>query len=379
MLVLASALVLGACSGTKTDSASHSGDTQDSAVTAAPAWGEVTFDVDAHGPELLSDVGLFQWDGATLSHHPEAVEFAVNTPLFSDYALKSRAIWMPEGESATWSDNEAFDFPIGTLLAKSFLFPADLRSPDQDLRLIETRLLVHGSEGWDAWPYVWREDGTEADRMVGGDVQTIEFIDADGQARTANYLIPQRNQCAECHEMLDENGDRVLLPIGPKARNLHREGWLQAFVDASKLTGAPNLDNVDSAVDWSLIEQTKIDDLSPEDVDTATRDYLDVNCAHCHSPTGIEGITSQFFLNHDNEDEFNLGICKRPGSAGEGGKDRVYDIVPGDSYASILWYRTVTEDVGAMMPQLGRSLAHQHAADLIARWIDAMPANDCEG
>ena len=65
-----------------------------------------------------------------------------------------------------------------------------------------------------------------------------------------------------------------------------------------------------------------------EAVEAAARDYLDANCAHCHSPKGIEGVTSQFFLNHDNEDQFNLGICKRPGSAGEGGVDREFDIVP---------------------------------------------------
>jgi hypothetical protein len=71
-------------------------------------------------------------------------------------------------------------------------------------------------------------------------------------------------------------------------------------------------------------------------------------------------------------------VCKRPGSAGAGGVDREFDVVPGDPEQSILWYRTATENVGAMMPDLGRSLGHDVGAAVLWRWIEDMPPVDCE-
>jgi hypothetical protein len=42
-----------------------------------------------------------------------------------------------------------------------------------------------------------------------------------------------------------------------------------------------------------------------------------------------------------------------------------------------LYFRTFTEDVGAMMPQIGRSLGHWGAQPLIARWIEGLDAAHC--
>ena len=117
--------------------------------------------------------------------------------------------------------------------------------------------------------------------------------------------------------------------------------------------------------------------MDAETLNTATRDYLDINCAHCHNPAGLNGISSQLFLNWDNEDPFHLGVCKKPGSAGKGGEGRDFDIVPGDAEASILVYRTETDEVGAQMPLIGRSLTHGAGIELMRAWIDGMPADDC--
>jgi hypothetical protein len=88
-------------------------------------------------------------------------------------------------------------------------------------------------------------------------------------------------------------------------------------------------------------------------------------------------MTSQLFLEHDASDAFHLGVCKRPGSAGTGNGGLVFDIVPGDPDNSILYFRTDTTKVGAMMPLLGRSLTHGRGAELVRAWIAAMPADDC--
>ncbi len=109
------------------------------------------------------------------------VPYDLNTPLFTDYAHKLRTIWMPKGSSAKYDAENAFDFPVGTIISKTFYYPrvkgrasdgsrkvarpADM-SGDFDgaalnldkVRLIETRLLVRRAGGWEVFPYVWNAD-----------------------------------------------------------------------------------------------------------------------------------------------------------------------------------------------------------------------------
>ena len=88
-------------------------------------------------------------------------------------------------------------------------------------------------------------------------------------------------------------------------------------------------------------------------------------------------MTSQLFLDQANTDLFHLGMCKRPGSAGVGNGGFTFDIVPGSPDTSILYFRTDTTKLGAMMPLLGRSLTHERGAELLHAWIAAMPMTDC--
>ena len=355
-------------------------DGSDGADGTAPdgEWGVIDVDPDATPPDLLSTLQLVRWTGADVEYNAGVVPYALRTPLFSDFARKRRAIWMPEGAAAAWPEAGTLDFPVGTVLLKTFIHVSDHTRDDSPLQVVETRVLMLGSEGWSAWPYLWRADGTDADLHLSGKVMALDLIDPDGNARTAQYLVPQRNQCVDCHESLDADGESVLGPIGPSPRFLHDGLLLEQLVADGQLTGAPDLTTLQAATDWASIEAADVSTLAPEVIEDAARSYLHINCAHCHSPNGIEGVTSQFFLNYDQDDPFHLGVCKRPGSAGSGGVDREFDVVPGDPEQSILWYRTATENVGAMMPDLGRSLGHDVGAAVIWRWIEDMPPVDCE-
>ena len=132
-----------------------------------------------------------------------------------------------------------------------------------------------------------------------------------------------------------------------------------------------------AAYDFAPIEERGLAAVAASDLEAAARDYLDINCSHCHNPRGVQGVTSQLFLDRATTDTFHLGYCKRPGSAGAGTGGLTYDIVPGSAATSILVFRVETEEVGAMMPLLGRSLRHSRGAELLRAWIDAMPAVDC--
>jgi len=353
------------------------------------ADGPVAVDLTQPPPRQLSHMRLFEWDPATedLAYNERVVPYELNTPLFSDYAKKARAIYVPPDTSIAYDPDDVLSFPVGTVIVKTFYFPANLQTPEEDIRLIETRVLRLTEDGWEAWPYLWTDDQTEATLALAGATRSIDFIDPSGVARTASYLVPQRNQCLTCHERnVGPGGATILTPIGPAARHLHREretpagprNQLLELEALGMLDGLPALDDVPAAFDFDEVAASGVDALTPEQVDRAARDYLDVNCAHCHDPEGTQGVTSQLFLNHDNEDPFRLGICKRPGSAGEGNGGLTYDIVPGRPDESILVFRTETTEVGAMMPLIGRSLRHDQGAALVRRWVAEMPVQDCD-
>ena len=344
-------------------------------------------DLAVGAPDNLSEMNLMEWDGEKISYAPGVEQYELNTWLFSDYSLKDRAIYMPEGTAATYRDEEVFEFPVGTVILKSFMFPADFRSPTEDIDLIETRVLVRFEDEWKAFPYVWDHELGDAVLRVQGDVRVVDFIDEEGVAKTSNYLVPQKNQCSECHLLKDLATDEdYMTPIGPKARHLNRantsagqtKNQLVHLQAHDLLVGMPDLADVGVAYDFRELLAEGVTSLDGPTVETAARDYLDINCAHCHNPEGVSGISSQLFLNYDNTDPFHLGVCKKPGSAGKGGVGRTYDIVPGDPDASILVYRTETEELGAIMPLIGRSLPHGQGVDVLRAWIAAMPPDDCE-
>lgn len=344
--------------------------------------------------QRLSEYNLFAWDPeAGYTWNPigdRVVPYDLNTELFSDYALKARAIYVPPGASIAYDPEVAFEFPVGSVVIKNFAFPGDFRAPADDVTLIETRLLVRYADGWRPLPYVW--DAAQADAVLtpAGDVRSISFVDDLGTPRTSNYLVPQRNQCETCHARKpSDTADPEMVAIGPKARHLNRTydyggavgavNQLERMSALGLLTGAPAPASAPAAYDFRAVATGGVAAIPAADLEPAARTYLDINCAHCHDPNAVQGITSQLFLGHDNTDLFRLGYCKRPGSAGAGTGGFEFDIVPGNPDISILYFRMHTEEVGAMMPLLGRSLTHTRGSELVHAWIAAMPPDDCSG
>ncbi|AGC48986.1 hypothetical protein MYSTI_07714 [Myxococcus stipitatus DSM 14675] len=348
----------------------------DAGTDAGPPPGTVTI------PNELSGYGLFTGTPAGGDFKPVEgnLPYELTTPLFSDYSLKSRTLYIPAGKAALYSADAVLDLPVGTIITKTFAFPADFREPTKNVRPLETRVLVRQPQpvGWVAYPYVWNDALTEATLASGGKVfKDFSFIDEQGVTKKLDYLVPQRNQCQKCHHVVDEQDNQHLLPIGVKARYLNREhtygvqpvNQLQHLASLGKLEGLPPAAQVPRAPDAFNAGEA--------DLTQRARTYLDINCAHCHNPKAQPGITSRLFLDIKTTDEFSLGYCKRPGSAG-GGVGGEFDIVPGSHDTSILWFRMHTEVSGKMMPEIGRALRHEAGAQLIADWIDAMPPRSCK-
>jgi len=312
-------------------------------------------------PPLLSAYGFF--DGPGISVPAEGVrEFDLVTPLFSDRALKTRHVHVPAAMKVIYDPSEAFDFPVGTALIKTFAYPGDFRSPEQDLRLVETRVLLRQADGWKAYAYVWNEAQTDAELKPAGKRLPIGFIDEKGETVSFSYAVPNRNQCKGCHSI---NGE--IVPLGPKARNLNRPSpvagepanQLEAWSAAGILDGLPALKGIEKA--------SSIADPS-ESLDARARTWLDVNCAHCHRREG-PASNSGLFLTFGENDRVALGIGKRPVAAGRGAGANEFDIEPGHPDKSILIGRVESIEPGVMMPELGRSLADPQGVALLREWV----------
>lgn len=293
----------------------------------------------------LSAYGLFA-DGPAQIPAEGVTPYDLATPLFSDHAEKLRFVWTPS--PARYDADEAFEFPVGSVLVKTFAYP-------DGAGLIETRLLIRQEAGWKAYPYVWDAEKGDARLKLAG-----ARFDVGHEGQTISYRVPNANQCKGCHMR-----DGAITPIGPKARNLNHEfGYADGAVNQllewlarGHLDRAPD---PPASADWRRGE-----------LGARARAYLDVNCAHCHRRDG-PASNSGLFLTYNEEERAAWGYRKRPVAAGRGSGGLDFDIAPGDPDGSIFIHRMESLEPGVMMPELGRSLPHPEGIALIREWIAAM-------
>lgn len=177
--------------------------------------------------------------------------YFLTTPLFSDYAEKIRTISIPAGQKIIILDNGVPNFPSGTILTKTFYYWKDKRDTTLGKIIVETRQLEKTDQGWKA-----------STHTTGNNKKQINWMDEQGQSHTQTYIVPQSKQCISCH------GDK-LEPIGFKARNINIKDLADLLEVRSTITPLPN---------WQD---------STLSLESRARAYLDMNCAHCHSATGM--------------------------------------------------------------------------------------------
>lgn len=335
-----------------------------------------------------------------LAPNQGVVPYGVNAKLFSDYAFKLRTVWMPKGTAAKYTARGPLDFPVGTIISKTFYYPLPKGEPrnatDVEMtyhdastyvpgkgvkldrvHLIETRLLLHRKAGWQAITYTWNAQQTQATLAPGGAIDSLVLVKANGAREPFHYVVPSHAQCAICHDYTHSatvnNSDHTIIPIGPTAAHLNRDftyangsaNQLEHWAKIGYLTGVPALASVPRDADW-------LDAKAP--LDARARSYLDANCSYCHNPHGEANYTS-LWLTAEEPAGMHTGFCKTPVAAGRATGNRLFDVVPGEPNESILTYRMASTQVGVMMPELGRTLSDAKGVELIRDWIKALPGN----
>lgn len=302
--------------------------------------------------KTLSEYGFFEDDRGRVAAKG-VVKYDLINPLFSDYADKHRFVYVPDGVAAEYSEDDVLELPVGSALVKTFAY---------DERYLETRLLIHKVDGWEAIPYVWNEAGTEATYAPVGKRIEIAADEGPEQAGAFTYAVPNKNQCKTCHQ----NGDAIS-PIGPKVRNLNHVGphgvnQIEDWQARGILSGA-----ADTVPAVPIVGDAGVS------FEQQARAYLDINCAHCHKATG-SASNSGLWLDWGIEDAVKWGVGKHPTAAGRGSGDALVVIEPGEPEKSILWYRMASDEAGVAMPELGRALIDDEGVALIDAWIAEMDA-----
>jgi uncharacterized repeat protein (TIGR03806 family) len=309
----------------------------------------------------LSEYNFFEGDIKDLDPNFGVLPYTLNSTLFSDYAKKKRFVWMPNNVKATYiSDELPIDFPTGAVLIKNFYYDNVL--PNNDTKILETRLMIKKSEGWIFANYVWNTAQTEASLDMNGSFVDLQWQDG-GDTNSVQYRIPAGPECHTCHKVLETS-----LPIGTKPRNLNLE---YPYADGSA-------NQLNKLVDFGYLENTLPENIArtpdysdpTEPIEQRVRAYLDINCAHCHSDDTHCAYRPMRFSYEATEDYANMGVCVDPDT--DLGEGLGHIVEPGDARNSVMHFRISSVEQSYRMPLLGRTLRHNEGVTLIEEWIDSL-------
>jgi glucose/arabinose dehydrogenase/regulation of enolase protein 1 (concanavalin A-like superfamily) len=123
-------------------------------------------------PRLLSETGVFT-DPTNLTVRSGLINYTLNAPFWSDNAVKTRWMGIPDGTKIGFTTNGEWSFPAGSVWVKHFELPVNVTNPAIRQRL-ETRLLVRDTNGFVyGASYRWRPDHSDAEIVNGAITENI--------------------------------------------------------------------------------------------------------------------------------------------------------------------------------------------------------------
>lgn len=347
-------------------------------------------------PALLSDIDVFEINGTTgdytgianLTPRTGVIPYEINVPFWSDGALKSRFLAVPNNEDGDglhdesdekmiFSEDGEWQFPMGTVLVKHFDMPVDETDPSMTKR-IETRFVVHGDDGkYYYLTYRWREDESDADLVEVGQDRDITIATSSGPRIQVWHYPDQSTECNQCHNSAAGS------VLGIKTRQMNRTvdfsaqggpvgNQLVAYLNEGMFAGAP-FSSGDVGGFLTLKETAGSDPLEER-----ARSYLDANCSYCHRPGTGNGAA--FDARYSTPLEFQNLIYARVREDFGDPDNRV--IVPQDVAHSVAHQRINSTASGIAMPPLAKNEIDDFGATLIADWIGTLDVNfdaPCEG
>lgn len=326
-------------------------------------------------PAKLSDIGAFK-NMATLEVADGFIPYKVNSPLWSDGAIKTRYVAIPNDgtfdspeEKITFSPNEEWEFPKGTVFLKHFDLQTDKSDPSS-IRRLETRFFIVGENSSYGLTYKWNEEGTEAFLQQSRSIGEIELTDNGSPAGTQLWDYPSRANCMRCHN------SSAKFVLGPNTLQFNQTvSHPVTGVEVNQLDYYNSLNAFDrdigSAAAYPRGYPLQSNDAS---LDVRMRSYLDANCSYCHRENGPVN-TVDMDLRYE-KTRGGINLIRRPVQSMASTQEFV--IKPGDHMTSELWVRDETRNEN-QMPPLASNLVDRPYIDSLAVWIDGLSQDTLTG
>jgi uncharacterized repeat protein (TIGR03806 family) len=310
-------------------------------------------DVNPQPATLLSQTGCVVNTNPT---QPAAglIPYDLISPLWSDGAAKQRFMALPNNTTIDVTAQGDFLFPTGTVLMKNFFL---------NNRIVETRLLMHHSNGWAGYSYEWMYDlngnPTDAQLLTTSLSKTI-----DGQS----WYYPDSGECLVCHT------NSANMALGPELLQLNRDFHYSATGrSANQIKTLQTIGVFTSAL---TPEQKNLTLYALDDANASyqqrAKSYLHANCANCHQPGEVNTSTMDLrFLTP----LVDMNVCDAIPQRGNLGLSDPRIIDPNGTLAepnSVLIGRMESTDSGLRMPPLASELVHTQATELLKHWQEAL-------
>jgi hypothetical protein len=308
---------------------------------------------DAGEATELRCTGLYS-DWATKAVAPDALEYDPGLHLWSDGAVKTRWIHLPEASDGggpqpiDTSDMNEWTFPVGTKFWKEFVLGG---------KRIETRMLwKQGPSSWYRTTYRWSSDESSATELTTGE------LDADGDG----YEVPTQAACPQCH------GGRRDDVLGFEA------------VSLSSATATPITMQTLAAQRWITSSPDGGIVIPGDATDVAALGYLHANCGTtCHNRGSGAAKGTGFFLRLEvgqlgsvqATDAWKTGVNQPSYLTPQGSTDPLLLLAPGDAGASLVYHRMGTRTglddaaIGVQMPPIDTHRVDDAGVALIGQWI----------
>lgn len=229
--------------------------------------------------ENLSSYNIYSGNPVDLNPSGDFNLLEISSILFTDYSHKQRLVKVPAGTQMTRLADGSIDFPDGTILVKTFFYYNNETDTTLGKRIIESRLLIKESNTWNAATYIWNQAQTDATLELNGSDTQVSWTNQNGVNQSTNYHIPTENECMTCHQV-----NSSMVPIGPSLRNLNKV----VERNGSSINQIEHLQSLGVLNSFSVNQVSQIVDYNDPSASLSDRGraYLDMNCAHCHNPSG---------------------------------------------------------------------------------------------